>query len=399
VTYDALVIGAGPAGSTTALMLAKAGWSVAIVEKAMFPRRKVCGEFISAASLSVLRELGVGELFHRMAGPEVRRVGLFAKEEVLASPMPKATGSLDQWGRALGREYLDQLLLAAAVKAGATPWQPWGAAELRRRNQDYTCKIVTRGSEKELAARAIIGAYGSWPGGALPMPRFQPHKPADLLAFKAHFTGSELPVDLMPLLVFPGGYGGMVHSDNGRVTLSCCIRRDRLSECRLRHPGQPAGESVLRHIETSCVGVRQALERARLDGAWLSAGPIRPGIRQCASQRVFLVGNIAGEAHPIIAEGISMAIQSAWLLCRHLIASQDKIGAERNISQIERDYAADWETWFGTRVRLAAGFAHLTMRPMTSALLVSLVQQLPSLLSFGAHLSGKTSVPSTFARV
>jgi flavin-dependent dehydrogenase len=115
-------------------------------------------------------------------------------------------------------------------------------------------------------------------------------------------------------------------------------------------------------------------------------------------QGVFLVGNIAGEAHPIIAEGISMGMQSAWLLCRRLIASQDEIGAWRSTSHIERGYAADWESSFGTRVRLAAVFAHLTTRPIASTLLVSLVQQFPSLLSFGAQLSGKTTIP-TSARV
>jgi len=41
--HDALVIGAGPAGSTAARLLAQAGWSVALVEKSVFPRRKVCG--------------------------------------------------------------------------------------------------------------------------------------------------------------------------------------------------------------------------------------------------------------------------------------------------------------------------------------------------------------------
>src|SRR5262245_14089568 len=54
VTCDALIVGAGPAGSAAALLLARAGWSVALIEKAEFPRRKVCGEFISATSLPLL---------------------------------------------------------------------------------------------------------------------------------------------------------------------------------------------------------------------------------------------------------------------------------------------------------------------------------------------------------
>ncbi len=48
--YDALVIGGGPAGAVSALLLARAGWNVAVVEKERFPRGKVCGEFISAAT-------------------------------------------------------------------------------------------------------------------------------------------------------------------------------------------------------------------------------------------------------------------------------------------------------------------------------------------------------------
>jgi flavin-dependent dehydrogenase len=58
MNYDALVIGGGPAGATTALLLARAGWSVALVERKAFPRRKVCGEFISATSEPLLRDLG-----------------------------------------------------------------------------------------------------------------------------------------------------------------------------------------------------------------------------------------------------------------------------------------------------------------------------------------------------
>ncbi|MEO8808750.1 MAG: FAD-dependent oxidoreductase, partial [Rhodanobacter sp.] len=49
--YDAIIVGAGPAGSTAAILLAKAGWSVALVEKHAYPRRKVCGECIAATNL------------------------------------------------------------------------------------------------------------------------------------------------------------------------------------------------------------------------------------------------------------------------------------------------------------------------------------------------------------
>src|SRR5438270_5491991 len=86
--HDALIIGGGPAGATLALLLARAGWSVAIVEKAAYPRRKVCGEFISATTLPLLHALGIGDAFVERAGPEVRRVALFGGDEVLVSAMP-----------------------------------------------------------------------------------------------------------------------------------------------------------------------------------------------------------------------------------------------------------------------------------------------------------------------
>lgn len=128
--YDALVIGGGPAGATAALMLARAGWSVAVIEKKSFPRRKVCGEFISATSLPLLRELGIADAFVSLAGPDVRRVGLFARDVVAAAAMPQAPGTSGPWGRALGREHLDLLLLEAAIRAGAKAWQPWTAVAL-----------------------------------------------------------------------------------------------------------------------------------------------------------------------------------------------------------------------------------------------------------------------------
>jgi flavin-dependent dehydrogenase len=389
--YDAIIIGAGPAGSTAALMLARAGWSVALVEKTSFPRRKVCGEFISATSLPLLDELGVLSEFLERAGPEVRRVGLFARDVVVTAPMPRAMNRSGQCGRALGREHLDLLLVQAAERAGAEVWQPWKAVGLCRSGGGHGCIIASAENSKELTAPIVIAAHGSWDHGSLPTQANNTHKPSDLLAFKAHFTDCDLPVDLMPLLAFPGGYGGMVRSDGGRVSLSCCIRRDRLRECREAFKGAHAAEALLHHVKSSCEGVRAALDNATLDHAWLSAGPIRPGLRQCFVDGIFLIGNCAGEAHPIVAEGISMAMQSAALLSRRLIARQGNALAGLGIAAIGRDYAADWKRSFALRIYAAAWFANLAMSPTAAVALLPVLKCAPRALTLGAYLSGKTN--------
>ncbi|TLY34907.1 MAG: FAD-dependent oxidoreductase, partial [Nitrospirae bacterium] len=113
-SYDAVIIGAGPAGATAALLLAKAGWSVAVIERVRYPRRKVCGEFLSATNMPQLRELGILRAVLDLAGPEVRTVGVFAGDCILTADMPRAADGAEGWGRALGREHLDTLLLDRA---------------------------------------------------------------------------------------------------------------------------------------------------------------------------------------------------------------------------------------------------------------------------------------------
>jgi flavin-dependent dehydrogenase len=218
-----------------------------------------------------------------------------------------------------------------------------------------------------------------------------------LFAFKAHFRDSKLPVGLMPLFLFPDGYGGMVQTDGGRVNLSCCIRRDALERCRrtFGNSGEHsrAAEAAIAHIQGSCRGVREALFGATLDGAWMSAGPIRPGIRPFGHEGIFTVGNAAGEAHPIVAEGISMAIQSAWLLCEHLVARKDAAlaaDAPESLAAIGRTYERSWRRNFVTRIHAAALFAHLGMRPATTKLVVALLKRAPTILTLGARWSGKT---------
>src|SRR5262249_24540981 len=146
------------------------------------------------------------------AGPDVRRVGLFAGPAALTADLPVAGGS-DGWGRALGRERLDALLLAAAAAAGAEVLQPWSAVEVVADGAGYRCTTARTGSGdvRDLRSGIVIAAHGSWEVGPLPtQPQRQAPRASDLFGFKAHFRGSALPPDLMPLLAFPGGYGGMV---------------------------------------------------------------------------------------------------------------------------------------------------------------------------------------------
>src|SRR5437588_671082 len=80
--YDALVVGSGPAGSVAALVLARGGARVALVDKASFPRDKACGDLVGPRGVQVLTELGIevhgGEPVDDMVvvGPRGRQVHL-----------------------------------------------------------------------------------------------------------------------------------------------------------------------------------------------------------------------------------------------------------------------------------------------------------------------------------
>lgn len=368
--HDAVIVGAGPAGSAAAKLLAGAGWSVALVERAEFPRRKVCGEFVSATTMPVLKACGIAEPFLAAAGPPVTRLGVYAGNAMLRAPREQV------WGRALGREHLDMMLRDAAVAAGALLIQPAEVRAVQRQHDGFACELD---DGQQITARLVIVACGSWNAkGIFTLSSLAP-RPSDLFAFKAHFTASQLPSGLMPLLAFPGGYGGIVESDGGRTSLSCCIRRDALARVRQRHGGKAAG-AVLAHILETTKGARQALASAMLEGHFLSTGPIHPGIHLLQDDSIYFTGNMAGEAHPVIAEGISMAIQSSGLLAELLIADR----GER--------YAQAWKRRFAPRIHAAAVFAQLAMRAPTRAACLAVLRTAPGLMGLGARLAGKTPI-------
>ena len=400
--FDAIIIGAGPAGSAAAVLLARAGWAVALVERQRFPRRKVCGECIAASNLPLLAALGIAEAIEEHAGADLRQVTLLHADSAVTAALPAAlfaaTHERYAWGRALGRERLDTLLLAQAHAAGATVLQPWSVQAIQGGPGAWHCELraLDGPALQRLRTPLLIDAHGAWE--VLPSQRHQrplSRSAADLFAFKATFSGATHPTGTISVLALDGGYGGMVVAGDGVVTVACCIRRDRLSALRCAAPGLPAGDAVQAWLLRENAGVRQTLQGAARDSVWLAAGPIAPGVRVGPADEMFCIGNAAGEAHPILGEGISMALQSAALLCRHLLADAAFHRAPTAAAQavLQRRYAADWRREFAPRLRLAAAFAHTALHRRSALLLMALLRRWPGLLTRGACWGGKVRPP------
>jgi flavin-dependent dehydrogenase len=327
----------------------------------------------------------------------------------VVAPLPTATGT-HRFGRALGREHLDTLIADAAGAAGATRWQPWSLQEITGSVGRFTLRVrKEEGSDAstgdvELGAALVVAAHGSWQ----PLPseraeRREARAAGDLFAFKANFRAATLAGDLLPVLSFAGGYGGMVVGDEGVLTLAGCVREERLRALRVAHPGLRAGEAFEAMLRSECAGVAAVLAAAAREGAWLASGPLRPGVRVDTDDGVFRVGNAAGEAHPIVGEGISMALQSAFILAALIAPERAALtsgpGAAGAQARARAAYARAWRRNFARRLAIAAAFAHVAMRPGAAAAAWPLVRRWPGLLTVGARWTDKTRCAPEAARL
>ena len=145
----ALVIGAGPAGSLSALLLARAGFAVELFEQHRFPRDKVCGECLSALGIDVLARAGLTQRLRTLLPVTLTRTLIHpADGPALDLPLPRP-----MWG--LTRYELDRALLAAAGEAGAVLRQP------------ARCESVNTGAVPQVRWRDLESNRGHHHNGGL----------------------------------------------------------------------------------------------------------------------------------------------------------------------------------------------------------------------------------------
>src|SRR5579884_2256721 len=149
---DAVVIGAGPAGSIAAMILARAGWQVTLVEQHRFPRDKVCGECLSAVGIDVLGRLGLADSIADLRPVALSRATLYAPDGTSVST------ALPRPMLGLSRMALDSFLLEKAREAGAHIRQPARCESLTCDSDRPTVPLrdLTRNSIETLSASHVL---------------------------------------------------------------------------------------------------------------------------------------------------------------------------------------------------------------------------------------------------
>jgi flavin-dependent dehydrogenase len=108
--YDVIVVGAGPAGALAAREVARRGASVLLLDRAAFPRRKVCGACVSAGAAEVLDAVGLGGLPASLGGKALRTLVVSAGNRLAHLPL--------EGGQAVSHEFIDMALVDAARREG-----------------------------------------------------------------------------------------------------------------------------------------------------------------------------------------------------------------------------------------------------------------------------------------
>jgi len=303
---DVLVVGAGPAGSVAATVLARAGARVRIVDRSTFPRDKLCGDTVNPGTLAALRRLGMAEGLERCGLPVAGMRLTGERGTVVEGRYPDGVR-----GRAILRRRLDWMLLQDAIAAGAQ-FEPALAVRRAIVGGGRVVGVEVNGgrTDAEVRARVTIAADGRRSTLAFGLGlASHPSKPRRWAMGAYLERGAAAPAanDLGEMHVRAGCYIGIAPVPGG-LTNVCLVQPWQ--------PGQKALEDPAAAILDALSRDRQLRDRfagARLAGPPIVLGPLAVDVRDGGIDGLLLAGDAAGFIDPMTGDGLRFAVRGAEL--------------------------------------------------------------------------------------
>lgn len=340
---DVIVIGAGPAGCAAAYDLARGGLNVLLLDRKTFPRLKPCGGALTVKAVKRLRY---------SIAPMIKFV---ARDLEVSLRREKAQKFESRYPIAVmtEREAFDLFCLDATISVGSEFKRIDDIAAIEEKDTNVAITLKTG---EVLTSRYVIGADGA---NSRTRRLLTAEIPAQALALEAKVRPKR---NVRPCMRFdfdciPGGYGWIFpKGDHFNVGLYSQKR------------GRPIAKTELSAYIAHAVG---EAEVGQMVGFPLCVGGIRPLLR---NDRVFLIGDAAGLAEPLLGEGIHNAIKSGQMAAKAILSAEEGKGAAQALFQsamtsIHRDVGAcrDAAGWFYNLQFLA--FGALTSHPARTALM------------------------------
>jgi flavin-dependent dehydrogenase len=305
---DVAVIGAGIAGSSLAKSLADRGWETVLIDHKKFPRHKVCGEFLSPESQSMLNTLGLRGLVESLQPSLISRTRLiYSYGDALEIPLP---------GIALGvsRYSLDSTLHSAALSSGVHVETATTVTSVYPNDRGYLIETKQGEERKTYQVRAVIAAWGANCRSGLPGHRPNGTAKNMYIGVKSHFRGIELE-PVVELYFFDGGYLGISPIEGGLVNVAALLKRKAFRNTE---------KTILGLIDAACRRnpklYQKLVNAVPVPGTQAAVAPVDLNRKPLAWDLIPHVGDATLMIPPFCGDGMSMALRSA-LLCSPLADS------------------------------------------------------------------------------